>query len=124
MSARQNLAGILEQWLQLTKEESAAIQSSGWLEFQRIKARKAVLRPALAQALQQCAADGEAVAGSVRTQVGRIISLLTRNGAALSARRRRLQERQQALEQAARNLERIRRSYNRPPPRPAWHSYS
>jgi hypothetical protein len=124
MSAAKDLTGILEQWLQLTKAESAAIQAAGWPALQQLQARKAALRQPLAEAVKRCAAEEGAVPRDLRAKVGRIISLLTRNGAALAERLRRVRERQEALDQVERNLHRIRRSYAPPPRRTAWHSYS
>ncbi len=130
MSARKELAGILEQWLQLTRAEGAAIQAALWPAVRRIQARKAALRKSLIEAARTCAeADaaagpGNPAPGPFRTEVGRIISLLTRNGAALTAQLRRARARQESLDQADRNLRRIQRSYVRPQPPTAWHSYS
>jgi glycerol-3-phosphate dehydrogenase len=124
MSARQNLAGILEQWLKLTQAESAAIQSARWPVLKQIHARKTALRQSLAEAVGQCKAEYATVPRDLLAQVRRIISLLTRNGQALAARRRQAQVCQEALDQTKRNLLRIRRSYTQPPVTARWHSYS
>jgi uncharacterized protein involved in exopolysaccharide biosynthesis len=130
MSARKELAGILEQWLQLTRAEGAAIQASAWPTVRRIQARRAALRKSLTEAARTCAEE-DAAAGPgnpaprpFRAEAGRIISLLTRNGAALTAQLSRARARQESLDQANRNLRRIQRSYVRPHPPTAWHSYS
>jgi len=129
MSARNELAGILRQWLKLTEEEGAAIQSAGWPAIKRIQARKAALREPLAVAMQKCA-RADATAGPAhslkpfRAEAARIISLLTRNGEALGAQLRQARARQELLDQAKRNLRRIQRSYLPPQPPTAWHSYS
>ncbi len=130
MSARRELAGILEQWLQLTRAEGAAIQAAVWPAVRRIQARKAALRKSLAEAAQTCAEEdaaadpGNPAPKPFRAEVGRIISLLTRNGAALTAQLSQARARQESLDQANRNLRRIQRSYVRPQPPTAWHSYS
>ena len=130
MSARKELAGILEQWLQLTRAEGAAIQASAWPAVRRIQARRAALRKSLAEAARACAeedataAPGNPALKSFRAEAGRIMSMLARNGAALAAQSRRAQARQEALDQEKQNLRRIQRSYVRPHPPTAWHSYS
>jgi hypothetical protein len=94
MSARTELAGILRQWLKLTREEGAAIASARWPVIKRIQARKTVLRESLATAARQCAREdaagghGQPDLKQFRAEAARIISLLTRNGEALAAPRR------------------------------------
>ncbi len=130
MSARKEMAGILEQWLRLTREESAAIQAAAWPSIRRIQARKAALREAFTQAARKFSEE-EAMAGAgnpapnpFRAEVGRLITLLTRNGAALAAQLGRARASREVLEQTSRNLQKIQRSYVRPPTPAAWHSYS
>jgi hypothetical protein len=127
MSAQHELAGILQQWLQLTREESAAIQSARWPALTRIQARKAALREALPAAARRSAQE-DAAAGparkSFRAEVGRITSLLTRNSETLAAQLRQVRARQELLDQAKRNLRKIQRSYLRPRHPAAWNSYS
>jgi uncharacterized protein involved in exopolysaccharide biosynthesis len=130
MSARQELAGILQQWLQLTREEGAAIQTALWPAVSRIQARKAILRKSFTDAVQKCAAEdaaagpGKPASKPFRAEVGRIISLLARNGAALAAQLNRARTRRETLDQTKRNMRRIQRSYARSHPSTAWHSYS
>jgi hypothetical protein len=130
MSARKELAGILEQWLDLTRAEGGAIQTAAWPTVRQIQARKAALRKSLTEAMRTCAEE-DAAAGPgnpapkpYRAEVGRILSLLTRNGAALTAQMSRARARQESLDQVKRNLRRIQRSYARHKPPTAWHSYS
>jgi hypothetical protein len=124
MNARNELAGILEQWLQLTGKESAAIQSAAWPALKRIQARKTALRQSFAAAAQKCAREDASAAQALTPQAARIVSLLTRNGEALAAQLRKVRARQEVLNQAKRNLSRIKRSYLRPQHSTAWHSYS
>jgi uncharacterized protein involved in exopolysaccharide biosynthesis len=130
MSAREELGGILEQWLQLTQEEGAAIQAAAWPAVRRIQARKAALRKSFTEAARKCAQEDAAASPGnpaprpFRAEAGRIISLLTRNAAALAAQVSRARARQESLDQANRNLRRIQRSYVRLQPPTAWHSYS
>ena len=120
MNAREEIAGILEEWLQLTQAEGAAIQAAAWSDLARIQARKATLQEGLTKARGHAHAEP----GAVRAKVARIISLVTRNGVALAEKLRLARERQRLLDQSNRNLHRIQRSYVRPPSPAAWHSYS
>ena len=130
MSARKELAGILEQWLQLTKAEGAAIQAAHWSAVSPIQSRKAGLRQSLAEAARKCAREqaasgpGNPSPNPFGAEAGRIISLLTRNGAALAAQMRRARARQELLNQSKRNLQKIQYSYLRPKSPAAWNSYS
>jgi hypothetical protein len=130
MSARKELAGILAQWLQLTRAEGAAVQAAAWQAVRQIQARKAALRKPLAEAAGRCAQEdaaaspGNPVPRPFRAEAGRIISLLTRNSAALTAQLSLARARQESLDQASRNLRRIQRSYVRLQPPAAWHCYS
>lgn len=124
MSARPNLAGILEQWMQLTKAEAVAIQSFNWPELKRIQTAKTALREPLAQACKQAAGTGENVPGWIREKVGRIKSLLTRNAETLAARLRQARFQAETLDQAARNLQRIHQSYARDGKPAGLNSYS
>jgi predicted deacylase len=129
MSARKELAGILEKWLQLTRAEGAAIQAAAWSALGEIQARKAALRKSLAEAMRACVEEEAGSAGkfaprAFRAEASRILSLLTRNGAALAAQLSRAKAQRESLDQADRNLRRIERSYVRLHPPTAWHSYS
>ncbi|MGP8201486.1 MAG: hypothetical protein ACLQU4_18505 [Limisphaerales bacterium] len=129
MSARKELAGILEEWLQLTRSEGAAIQAAAWPALREIQARKAALRKSFIEAMRACAAEESGGAGKFaprpfRAEASRILSLLTRNGAALAAQLSRAKARRELLNQADRNLRKIQRSYVRLHPSTAWQSYS
>jgi hypothetical protein len=130
MSARQEFAAILEQWLQLTRAEGAAIRAGLWTAVKQIQARRAALRRPFTEAARSCARE-EAAAGRgqpasrpFRAEVGRIMALLVRNNAALAAQLDQARARQDVLNQANRNLRKIRHSYVRLHPPMAWHSYS
>jgi hypothetical protein len=118
MSARKELAEILEQWRQLTQEEGAAIRSGVWDKVRQIQSRKAALRKSLA------AETAPPASNPFRAEVGRIISMLTRNSQALAARMRQAKARQQVLDQVKQNLQKIDRSYVRRQQSTAWQSYS
>ena len=130
MNTRQDIAQLLEQWLQLTKEEGAAIQAAIWPTVKRIQAKKAALQAPLAAAARKWADEDSANGGGnpallpFRAEVGRILSLLTRNGEALAAQLRKAQAEQELLDQGKRNLSKIEGSYVRQLSPAAWHSYS
>jgi len=130
MSARDEIAEILEQWLQLTRAEGAAIQSASWPAVDRIQARKAILQKSLAEAARKSTSEEAAgrpttpALAPFRAKAAQINSLLTRNAEALAAQVRRARARQKLLDETKRNLSRIQRSYLRPHLPTAWHSYS
>jgi hypothetical protein len=120
MSARNEIAGILEQWLQLTRAEGAAIETAAWDKVRQIQAQKAVLQKALAKAGK----PGGVALDEFRATAGRIVSSLERNAKALAVQVRRAQAQQKSLDETKQNLRRIRHSYARPQRHSAWHSYS
>lgn len=124
MSARTELAGILAQWQQLSRDEGRAIDAAAWPRLRKIQARKAVLRQPLTQAFQRCAKEEGRADFPFQSELARIISLLTRNGERLAARCRQARARQEALERSRRNLRRIERSYSHLGRRANGHSYS
>jgi prefoldin subunit 5 len=127
MNARQELAGIMEQWLQLTQDEGAAIQRSQWQALKRIQARKSALRSSFTEAVQKCAeASGtrHPVLKPFQARAAKIMALLNRNAAALSAQLSRARARQEKLNQTRGNLQKIQRSYASTQPRRSWQSYS
>jgi len=119
MSARNELADILNELLQLTQEEGAAIAAALWPAVVRIQARKAALRHMLS-----AARGDQAATASLRGEAARIISLLARNGEALTAQLDRARARQKSIDQARQNLRRIQRSYLPRQKSLAWQSYS
>jgi len=126
MSSQTDPAELMQQWLQLTREESAAIQSALWPEVRRIQARKAALRESLTAAARQPGQKDGTVRHTLKpfsAEAGRISSLLTRSSETLAAELRRLQFRQESLDQARRNLRKIQRSYFQPQQPPARHFY-
>lgn len=120
MSASNPIAGILEEWLQLTRAEGAAIAAAAWDKLRQVQARKAAVQKALAQLERP---NAKALA-EFRPHAARIISLLARNSKAVAAQKRRAQERQKSLDETKKNLRRIQQSYFQAKPRAAWHSYS
>ncbi len=120
MKASNEIAELLEQWLQLTRAESAAIQSAAWPAVSRIQGQKAALQ----KSLKEAGTSSRPALDLLRAKAGRIVSLLTRNSEALAVQMRRAQDRQKVLDEVKRNLQRIQQSYARQHPPTAWHSYS
>ena len=88
MSARKDIARLLEQWLQLTRDEATAIQSASWPALRDIQSRKAELQKSLSQAEKNWAAENPGEPKPFRAEVGRLISLVARNAELLAAQMR------------------------------------
>ena len=129
MNARQEIAKILEQWLQLTKAEAGAIQSAGWPSLKEIQAAKTGLQNQLARAKEKWEAEnpGEAFSGPDKhpfhSELSRLLSLATRNGELLTAQLRRAHAERESLNEAFRNLRKVQQSYSAKP-HGAWDCYS
>jgi aryl-alcohol dehydrogenase-like predicted oxidoreductase len=123
MSAREELAGVLDKWLRLTRKEGAAIDSASWHDLRQIQAQKSLLKNSFAAAAQRCAAEGVAL-DPFRPAAARVLSLLTRNGEVLAAQMRQARLQEAALDENRRNLFRVQRSYVGRRSRAAWHCYS
>src|SRR5579883_2384398 len=119
MSLAQEIDSLLDQWLKLTHAEGAAIQTADWPQVKRVQADKARVRQCLSER-QQLLGDTSRFA----PRIGRLISLETRNGELLAAQLRRLRQEKETLDQAAKNLRRIQRSYVLRQPRATLNSYS
>jgi hypothetical protein len=117
MSARQEIADLLEQWLQLTQAEAGAIQSETWPSLQEIQAAKMCLQKRLTQAREKWEAEnpGRVLAAAGKhpfyAEMGRLVSLETRNGELLAAKLRRVHAERESLNEAARNLRNVHQSY-------------
>lgn len=119
------MALLLEQWLEFTQAEGAAIQSAAWAKLRVIQARKADLKKSLAEAEARWVRENSgAVQKPFRAEVSRLISLETRNAELLAAQLRRAQAQQESLNDAGRNLRKIQRSYVPRTLPTAWQSYS
>jgi hypothetical protein len=117
MSAEQPLTSILEQWLRLTRAETAAIRADAWSTLIDIQTDKARLRQPLVEAKKEWRARPSwapnrlQFSKPVRTAIGRLIALEQHNADLLAARRQKTQEQLAHLGQATRNLLRIKKSY-------------
>jgi hypothetical protein len=129
MTPREQTARLLQQWLEMTRAESQAIQSAAWPKLREIQSGKAGLREPLDQAFRQWKSGRPTVPASdaenpFRAQVARLIALEAHNAQLLAGRREKARERQLHLERAAQNLRNVRRSYAPPSPPVACNSYS
>jgi hypothetical protein len=130
MTPPENTARLLQQWLQMTRAESRAIQTAAWPKLREIQSGKAALRPALDQAFGQWKSSRPSVPASAsaenpfRAQVAQLIALEAHNAQILAGRREKARAQLLPLERAAQNLRNLRRSYAPPPPPAACNSYS
>jgi hypothetical protein len=113
MNHRQQIAAILNQWLQMTHGESQAIRSSDWPALRKIQAAKAELRQPLAQAIEQWRTTNpvEASSNPFRIEVAELLALEAQNSHVLATRKHHVREKKRLLEQAQFNLRRVRSSY-------------
>jgi len=125
MDARQRVATILKQWLDLTLAEAETIRTNDWPSLKRVQTAKAELRLPLGQAVEQWRTENpaEAAANPFRAEVSQLLSLETKLGNILVARKHRAQEKKKLLEQALFNLRRVRSTYAAPG-RAVLNSYS
>ncbi len=117
MSARQQIADLLDQWLQLTQAEAGAIQSATWPSLRDIHADKATLQKRLTEAREKWETEnsGKALGGPGKhpfyARIGKLLSLETRNAELLAAKLRHAHAQRESLNEAARNLRNVRQSY-------------
>jgi hypothetical protein len=117
MSAPADMAGLLQQWRQMTKAETQAIHAAAWPKLQEIHSSKALLKTSLNDTLAKWWAQqsSEYRTGEFdppfRAEVSRLIALEAHNAQLVAARQQKARERQQQLERASRNLGKVRRSY-------------
>jgi hypothetical protein len=118
MSARQEMARLLDQWLQLTQAEAGAIQSASWAALRNIQSAKSLLQKDVARAGEKWQVENPGKplpCGNqhpFRAELSRLLSMATRNGELLVAQLRRARARQESLDNAARNLRKIQRAYS------------
>ncbi len=117
MAARQEMAALLDQWLQLTHAEAGAIESAKWPSLKDIQAAKVCLQKRLTQTREKWEAEypGNTLAGPVkhsfRAEIGRLLSLETRNADLLAAKLRQAHAQRESLNEAARNLRNVHQTY-------------
>lgn len=128
MSARQDINQLLGHWRRLTDAEAGAIQSAAWAALREIQSSKSALQSTISAALEKWSAEHDGVPANTdkhpfRAEVGRLLSLETRNAELLAAQIRRAKAEKQTLADTLRNLRRLSRSYGEKPAK-AWESYS
>ena len=130
MTPPEHTARLLQQWLQMTRAESQAIQAAAWPKLLDLQSRKASLRQPLEEAFRQCQSGQPAVPASpvaenpFHAQLARLIALEAHNAQLLADKKQQARARRLQLECAAQNLRNLRRSYARPSPPVACNSYS
>jgi serine phosphatase RsbU (regulator of sigma subunit) len=129
MSARQDMAMLLGQWLEFTLAESSAIAAAAWSRVHEIQASKAELQRTMIDTQERWAkenphGENSPSAYPFRAEVARLISLESRNAELVAAQQRRARARQEIMEQVQRNLRKIRGSYVNLPPTPVLQCYS
>ncbi len=134
MSAREEIARLLDQWAELSQAEGCAIQLAEWQKLKKIQADKAALQRLLTEARQKFDREPEANLSATPSlkpaehpfhqALAQLISLQNRNADLMAAQVKRARAEQEALEQAQRNLRRLQNSYASPTARAAWVSYS
>ena len=117
MNAQHETAKMLEQWFQLSQAEAGAIQSADWASLREIQAAKALLQKRLTSAREQWEAQNSVPASPAQSkhpfhaELGRLLSLETRNSELLAAQVRRAHAERESLKEAVRNLRKVQRHY-------------
>jgi hypothetical protein len=117
MAARQEMAELLDQWLQLTRAETGAIENGTWPSLRGTQAAKVSLQKRLSEAREKWRVEnpGKLVTGPVKhpfyAVIGRLLSLETRNAALLAGKLRQAHARRESLKEAAGNLRKVQQSY-------------
>jgi hypothetical protein len=123
------MAHLLERWLTLTQDEAVAIQDAAWMRVTEIQAGKAALQQLIIDVHERWEKENprdliHPETHPFRAQLGRLISLESRNAELVAVQRRRALVQQQVVEQAGRNLRKVRSSYTPDSPRAMLQSYS
>jgi hypothetical protein len=119
MSAQEQLARLLQEWLQMTRAESEAIQAGAWPRLLAVQSDKSRLRRPLSEAMRQWKARESSPSGGapaendkpVRAAVGRLIALEERNAQLVAGRLEKARAQRLHLERASRNLARVKQCY-------------
>ena len=129
MNARQHIAGLLQQWREISQSEFKAIQGGDWSQLRVLQVTKDTLQQSLTEAREAWNAENPTdplpPAGEhpFEAEVSSLVALETRNVQLLEARRQKLRDRQALLKQARGNIRRLRQSYA-PQADAKWNSYS
>jgi hypothetical protein len=120
MSARDKVSSLLEEWRQQTLAETEALRARNWpavRECHRAKDQLQALLQRIPEAREYAAEE------SGRQTVDELIALDLRNRDWLATQMAASKARQSQIEDNARNLQRLRKSYAGPS-RSCWQSYS
>lgn len=127
MSARQEMDKLLGQWRQLTRAEAGAIQSCAWPDVGAIQSAKQTLQKSLNSALTNWTIEngGRTLPADdpLRLEVGRLISLESRNAELVAVQMRRAEQEMRRQSESLRNLRLLRSSYGQPRGK-GWESFS
>ncbi|MGA3180902.1 MAG: hypothetical protein ABSF38_11200 [Verrucomicrobiota bacterium] len=117
MSAQEQMARLLQQWLRMTRAESAAIRAEAWPKVEAIQTDKARLQQPLNEARRAWKAEaGTGLQSALaekpfRAAIGRLIALEEHNARLVAAHQQKARARQLHLGRAARNLLMVKKSY-------------
>jgi len=132
MNARDELAGLYEQWRRWTEAEGEAIRNGAWSQVTQCQEAKLQLQPQIARAAEQVQREAapstkpdDLTELPFRDFVNELIELEHRNLELLASQRQRAGREKDSLDRASRNLRQVHRSYA--PDRGGsghWQSYS
>jgi hypothetical protein len=117
MTAQQEMAGLFERWLKLTQAEAGAIENAAWSGLKEIQAAKDSLQKLLSDVKQRWNSENPRRASSPPEEspfypvICRLLSMETRNAELLAGKIRQAQAEKKSLDDAARNLQNISKSY-------------
>jgi hypothetical protein len=130
MIAKKSLFDAYDNWEQLTKAESAAIQRGDWTRVAECQAEKKILQKriiALTESAQaeciETGLDAKNFERDLRPIINNLISMETRNAELIAIRKHDAEVQRIDLDNAANNLRRVQKSYS-PATAPVWNSYS
>ena len=121
MTPAEELAGLYDQWHDLTEEEGRAIDAADWSRVAVCQSGKSRLQPRIVEVSSRL----EAVEHQQHFQpvVARLIELEQANRERLEQKRESAQERRQELDRSSRHFRQLHQAYV-PPARANWQSYS
>lgn len=110
MNARQNIASLLKNWLELTQAECHALQVSRWQDLSHIQRSKVTVQQLLADAIDRWKLENleEAETSPVRHAITRLLELESHTSDMLAVRKREVREKILLLEQALYDIRNVR----------------
>ena len=121
MTPDDELAGLYDQWRDLTEEEGRAIEAADWSRVAVCQSGKSRLQPRIVEVAGRI----EAAAHERQFQpvVAQLIEVEQANRGRLQQQRDSAQERRQELDRSSRHLRQLHQAYA-PASRTNWQSYS